>query len=112
MSAETARRAIDFLIENSGGRHNLEVDFFGGEPLLNFDVVKETVRYARSLEAVYDKKFRFTLTTNGMGIDDEVIDFANRECHNVVLSRRTVQRKRSYCKPRRRTRKSRCKSSL
>lgn len=86
MSAETARRAIDFLIENSGGRHNLEVDFFGGEPLLNFDVVKETVRYARSLEAVYDKKFRFTLTTNGMGIDDEVIDFANRECHNVVLS--------------------------
>ncbi|MBQ1396195.1 MAG: thioether cross-link-forming SCIFF peptide maturase [Eubacterium sp.] len=86
MSAEVGRRAIDFLIENSGDRHNLEVDFFGGEPLLNFDVVKEVVRYARSIEKAHNKNFRFTLTTNGMGITDEVIDFANRECHNVVLS--------------------------
>jgi len=86
MSSEVARRAIDFLIENSGNRHNLEVDFFGGEPLLNFDVVKDTVAYARSIEKEAGKNFRFTLTTNGMGITDEVIDFANRECHNVVLS--------------------------
>lgn len=86
MSADVARRAIDFLIEHSGTRRNLEVDFFGGEPLMNFDVVKETVRYARSKEAQTGKHFRFTLTTNGMLIDDEVIDFANREMHNVVLS--------------------------
>ena len=86
MSIDVAKRAIDFLVENSGARKNLEVDFFGGEPLLNFDVVKETVAYARSIEDSAGKKFRFTLTTNGMGIDDDVIDFANRECHNVVLS--------------------------
>ena len=86
MSAEVGKRAIDFLIENSGARHNLEVDFFGGEPLLNFDVVKEIVRYARSIEGKHGKNFRFTLTTNGMGITDEVIDFCNAECHNVVLS--------------------------
>ncbi|MEE3362377.1 MAG: thioether cross-link-forming SCIFF peptide maturase [Anaerovoracaceae bacterium] len=86
MSAEVAKRAIDFLIENSGGRRNLEVDFFGGEPLMNWDVCKETVRYARSVEKEHGKNFRFTLTTNGMLIDDDVIDFANREMSNVVLS--------------------------
>lgn len=86
MSLEVGKAAIDFLIANSGSRRNLEVDFFGGEPLLNFDVVKEIVEYARSREAETNKNFRFTLTTNGMGITDEVIDFANRECHNVVLS--------------------------
>ena len=86
MSAEMGKRAIDFLIENSGSRVNLEVDFFGGEPLMNFDVVKEIVAYARSIEKQHNKNFRFTLTTNGMLIDDDVIDFANRECHNVVLS--------------------------
>ena len=86
MSYEVGRRALDFLIENSGNRHNLEVDFFGGEPLLNFDVVKQLVAYARSIEKKHNKNFRFTLTTNGMLIDDDVIDFANRECDNVVLS--------------------------
>ena len=86
MSFEVGKRALDFLIENSGNRHNLEVDFFGGEPLLNFEVVKELVAYARSIEKKYNKNFRFTLTTNGMLIDDDVIDFANRECANVVLS--------------------------
>ena len=86
MSAEVGKRAIDFLIENSGSRVNLEVDFFGGEPLLNFDVVREVTEYARSIEKEAGKNFRFTLTTNGMGITDEVIDFCNRECHNVVLS--------------------------
>ena len=86
MSFEVGKRALDFLIENSGTRHNLEVDFFGGEPLMNFDVVKELVAYARSIEKEKGKNFRFTLTTNGMLIDDDVIDFANRECSNVVLS--------------------------
>lgn len=86
MSLDVGKRAIDFLVENSGKRKNLEVDFFGGEPLLNFDVVKEIVAYARSIEKQHNKNFRFTLTTNGMLIDDDVIDFANRECHNVVLS--------------------------
>ena len=86
MSLEVGKRAIDFLIENSGKRRNLEVDFFGGEPLMNFDVVKEIVAYARSIEKAHDKNFRFTLTTNGMLIDDDVIEFANKECHNVVLS--------------------------
>ena len=86
MSLEVGKRALDFLIENSGTRRNLEVDFFGGEPLMNFEVVKELVAYARSIEGKYNKNFRFTLTTNGMLIDDDVIDFANRECVNVVLS--------------------------
>ncbi len=86
MSFEVGKRALDFLIENSGTRHNLEVDFFGGEPLMNFDVVKQLVAYARSVEKEHNKNFRFTLTTNGMLIDDDVIDFANRECVNVVLS--------------------------
>ena len=86
MSLEVGKRAIDFLIENSGTRHNLEVDFFGGEPLMNWDVVKQIVAYARSVEKQHNKNFRFTLTTNGMLINDEVIEFANREMSNVVLS--------------------------
>ncbi len=86
MSFEVGKRALDFLIENSGTRRNLEVDFFGGEPLMNFDVVKQLVEYARSIEKEKGKNFRFTLTTNGVLIDDDVIDFANREMSNVVLS--------------------------
>ena len=86
MSIDTAKRAIDFLIENSGSRKNLEVDFFGGEPLMNFEVVKETVKYARSIEKQAGKNFRFTLTTNGVLLDDEVTEFCNREMNNVVLS--------------------------
>ncbi|MBR3268277.1 MAG: thioether cross-link-forming SCIFF peptide maturase [Oscillospiraceae bacterium] len=86
MSYAVGKRALDFLIENSGSRHNLEVDFFGGEPLMNFQVVKDLVAYARSIEKEKHKNFRFTLTTNGMLIDDDVIEFANRECSNVVLS--------------------------
>ncbi|MEE1143889.1 MAG: thioether cross-link-forming SCIFF peptide maturase [Acutalibacteraceae bacterium] len=86
MSYEVGKRALDFLIENSKGRTNLEVDFFGGEPLMNFDVVKQLVAYARSREKECKKNFRFTLTTNGMLINDDVIDFANREMSNVVLS--------------------------
>ena len=86
MSYEVGKRAFDFLIENSGTRRNLEVDFFGGEPLMNWDVVKQLVAYARSVEKEHNKNFRFTLTTNGMLIDDEVIDFLNKEMSNVVLS--------------------------
>ncbi len=86
MSFEVGKRAFDFLIENSGTRKNLEVDFFGGEPLMNWDVVKQLVAYARSIEKQHNKNFRFTFTTNGMLLDDEVIDFLNREMHNVVLS--------------------------
>ena len=86
MSFEVGKRALDFLVENSGTRRNLEVDFFGGEPLMNFQVVKDLVAYARSIEKEKGKNFRFTLTTNGLLIDDDVIDFANRECSNVVLS--------------------------
>ncbi len=86
MSFETGKRALDFLIENSGTRTNLEVDFFGGEPLMNWDVVKQLVAYARTQEPIHHKKFRFTLTTNGVLIDDDVIDFANKEMSNVVLS--------------------------
>ena len=86
MSFEVGKRALDFLIENSGTRHNLEVDFFGGEPLMNFDVVKKLVAYARSIEAEHGKNFRFTLTTNGVLIDQDVIDFCNAEMSNVVLS--------------------------
>ena len=86
MSFETGKQALDFLVENSGERVNLEVDFFGGEPLMNWQVVKDLVAYARSIEKDHNKNFRFTLTTNGVGIDDDVIDFANKEMHNVVLS--------------------------
>lgn len=86
MSFEVGKQALDFLIAHSGTRRNLEVDFFGGEPLMNFDVVKRLVAYARSVEKEHGKNFRFTLTTNGVLIDDDVIDFANREMSNVVLS--------------------------
>lgn len=86
MSFEVGKQALDFLIAHSGSRTNLEVDFFGGEPLMNWDVVKRLVAYGREQEPLHNKKFRFTLTTNGMLLDDEVIDFANREMHNVVLS--------------------------
>ena len=107
MSFEVGKRALDFLVENSGTRKNLEVDFFGGEPLMNWDVVKRLVAYARSIEKEAGKNFRFTLTTNGVLIDDDVIEFANKEMHNVVLSldgrpevhdklRRTVGGKGSY----------------
>ena len=107
MSFEVGKRAIDFLIENSAGRRNLEVDFFGGEPLMNFEVVKQIVKYARSIEGKFNKNFRFTLTTNGIALNDEVIDFANKEMHNVVLSldgrkevhdnlRKTITGKGSY----------------
>ena len=107
MSLEVGKRAIDFLVENSGTRKNLEVDFFGGEPLMNWNTVKDIVAYARSIEKEKNKNFRFTLTTNGMLIDDDVIEFANKEMHNVVLSldgrkevhdrlRKTVNGKGSY----------------
>lgn len=86
MSFETGKHAIDFLLENSGDRPNLELDFFGGEPLMNFKVVKQIVEYARSREAEYGKKFRFTITTNGLLLDDEKIEFINKEMSNVVLS--------------------------
>ncbi len=86
MSEEVAKKAIDFLIEKSVGRRNLEVDFFGGEPLMNFDVVKKTVEYARAKEQEYGKNFRFTITTNGLLLDDDKIDFINKEMHNCVLS--------------------------
>ena len=86
MPFEVGKQALDFLIANSGTRRNLEVDFFGGEPLMNFQVVKDLVAYARSIEKEHNKNFRFTLTTNGLLIDDDVIDFANREMSNVVLS--------------------------
>ena len=86
MSFEVGRRALDFLVENSGSRRNLEVDFFGGEPLMNLDVVKQLVAYAREIEGPAKKNFRFTLTTNGLLIDDDLIEFANREMSNVVLS--------------------------
>ncbi len=86
MSVETGKAALDFLIANSGNRRNLEVDFFGGEPLMNFGVVKELVAYGREQEKLHNKNFRFTLTTNGVLLDDEVMEFANREMANVVLS--------------------------
>lgn len=86
MSLEVGKKALDFLCENSGHRTNLEVDFFGGEPLMNWEVVKELVHYGRSIEKERNKHFRFTLTTNGMLITDEVIDFCNKEMDNIVLS--------------------------
>ena len=86
MSEDVAKRAVDFLIAHSGAHHNLDIDFFGGEPLLNWDVVKETVRYARSIEKSHGKNFRFTLTTNGLLLNDKISAFLNRHMHNVVLS--------------------------
>ena len=107
MSLEVGKQAIDFLIAHSGTRRNLEVDFFGGEPLMNWQMVKDVVAYAREQEKLHNKNFRFTLTTNGLLIDDDVIEFTNKEMHNVVLSldgrkevhdrlRRTVNDKGSY----------------
>ena len=86
MSYETGKQALDFLIANSGNRKNLEVDFFGGEPLMNFDVVKQLVAYGREQEKLHDKHFRFTLTTNGVLLNDDIMEFANKEMDNVVLS--------------------------
>lgn len=86
MSAEVGRQALDFLVANSGKRRNLEVDFFGGEPLMNWDVVKELVAYGRELEQSHHKKFRFTLTTNGILLNDEIMDYLNENMDNVVLS--------------------------
>ena len=86
MSFEVGKKALDFLIANSGGRRNLEVDFFGGEPLMNWQVVKDLVAYGREQEKLHDKHFRFTLTTNGVLLNDEVQEFVNREMDNVVLS--------------------------
>lgn len=86
MSLEVGKKALDFLVANSGNRVNLEVDFFGGEPLMNWDVVKGIVEYGRSLEEPHNKKFRFTLTTNGVLLNDEIMEFANREMANIVLS--------------------------
>lgn len=86
MSLEVGKQALDFLVANSGNRRNLEVDFFGGEPTMNFDVVKELVRYGRSLEGPHNKNFRFTLTTNGVLLNDDIMEFANQEMANVVLS--------------------------
>ena len=86
MSYEVGKQALDFLIANSGNRTNLEVDFFGGEPLMNWDVVKRLVEYGREQEKLHNKKFRFTLTTNGVLLNDEIMEFANKEMANVVLS--------------------------
>ena len=86
MSLDVAKKSIDYLIANSKERKNLEVDFFGGEPLMNFDVVKKTVEYAKSLEQAHNKKFRFTITTNGVLLDQKKIDFINQHMYNVVLS--------------------------
>lgn len=86
MSFEVGKKALDFLVANSGNRVNLEVDFFGGEPLLNWDVVKRLVEYGRSIEKEHNKKFRFTLTTNGILLNDEILEFVNREMGNIVLS--------------------------
>ncbi len=86
MSSEVGRAAIDFLIKNSGKRRNLEVDFFGGEPLMNFDVVKDIVEYGRQQEKIYDKNFRFTITTNGVLLNDDILEYINKNMHNVVIS--------------------------
>ena len=86
MDFETGKKALDFLLEKSVGRENLEVDFFGGEPLMNWNVVKQLVEYGRSKEKEYNKNFRFTVTTNGMLLDADKIDFINKEMSNVVLS--------------------------
>jgi uncharacterized protein len=86
MSYEVGKKALDFLIANSGSRRNLEVDFFGGEPLMNWQVVKDLVTYGREQEKIHNKNFRFTLTTNGVLLNDEIMEFCNREMANVVLS--------------------------
>ncbi len=107
LSFETGKKAFDYLVKNSGNRKNLEVDFFGGEPLMNFDVIKKLVDYGRSLEKEYNKHFRFTVTTNGVLLDEEKMDYINENMDNVVLSidgrketndrmRKTINKKGSY----------------
>ncbi|MCX4257799.1 MAG: thioether cross-link-forming SCIFF peptide maturase [Oscillospiraceae bacterium] len=86
MDFKTGKKAMDFLLENSGDRENLELDFFGGEPLMNWDVVNQLVKYGRSREKEFGKRFRFTITTNGMLLDEEKMDFINKEMSNVVMS--------------------------
>ena len=86
MSYEVGKKALDFLVANSGNRTNLEVDFFGGEPLMNWELVKQLVAYGRSLEEEHHKKFRFTITTNGVLLNDEILEFVNKEMGNMVLS--------------------------
>ena len=86
MSYQVGKDALDYLVKNSGNRHNLEVDFFGGEPLMNWDVVKDLVAYGRSIEKEHNKRFRFTLTTNGTLLNDDILEFANKEMSNLVLS--------------------------
>ncbi len=106
MSFEVGKKALDFLIRHSGNRRNLEVDFFGGEPLMNWKVVKELVEYGRSQEEERNKRFRFTLTTNGMLLDDEVMEFCNREMSNVVLSLDGRRQVNDYMRPTRNLRGS------
>lgn len=107
LSFETGKKAFDYLVKNSGNRKNLEVDFFGGEPLMNFDAIKKLVDYGRSLEKEYNKHFRFTVTTNGVLLDEEKMDYINENMDNVVLSidgrketndrmRKTINKKGSY----------------
>ena len=86
MSFEVGKKALEYLVDNSGSRKNLEVDFFGGEPLMNFEVVKQLVEYGNELGKEKGKNFRFTITTNGVLLDDEIIDYVNEHMHNVVLS--------------------------
>ena len=99
MSFEVGKKALDFLIANSGNRVNLEVDFFGGEPLMNWDVVKQLVEYGRSLEEPNNKHFRFTITTNGVLLNDEIMDFCNREMSNVVMSLDGRKEVNDYMRP-------------
>ncbi len=99
MPFEVGKKALDFLIENSGSRRNLEVDFFGGEPLMNWETVKRLVEYGRSREAAHNKRFRFTLTTNGVLLDDEIMEFCNKEMANVVLSLDGRRQVNDYMRP-------------
>ncbi len=99
MSYEVGRKALDFLIANSGSRRNLEVDFFGGEPLMNWQVVKDLVAYGREQEKLHDKHFRFTITTNGVLLNDEIMDFINKEMDNVVLSLDGRKEVHDYMRP-------------
>ena len=99
MSFDVGKRALDFLVENSGSRRNLEVDFFGGEPLMNWEVVKQLVEYGRSLEEPNNKRFRFTITTNGVLLNDEIMDFCNREMSNVVMSLDGRKEVNDYMRP-------------
>ena len=100
MSTEVGKKAIDFIIANSGNRRNLEIDFFGGEPLMNFNVVKEIVEYGREQEKIYNKNFRFTITTNGILLDDDKQEFINKEMGNVVLSLDGRKEINDYLRPR------------